>query len=107
MSGETPHQNWDETYERHAAALLLLARQYARDGADAEDIVQEAFVAAWRSRETVRDLTAVLFVSVRHCALHRLRSERRIKQREYAAGTSLQAFAFENSSSDEAESFTA
>ncbi len=106
MSGMTPQQNWDRTYERHAAALLLLARQYVRDVADAEDIVQEAFVAAWRARKTVRDLTAVLFASVRRCALQRLRSERRLKRREETAGSN-QAAAFESSSGDQTDAIAA
>jgi RNA polymerase sigma-70 factor (ECF subfamily) len=39
---------WREWFKKHGARLLLFARQQARNPADAEDIVQEAFVRIWR-----------------------------------------------------------
>ncbi|WP_166380751.1 RNA polymerase sigma factor [Catellatospora methionotrophica] len=41
-----------ETYDRHAAAVLHLASRLLRNRADAEDITQAVFVAAWLSRAT-------------------------------------------------------
>lgn len=50
------HRGSDEldiaaAYDRHAPALLRFARAATADPAAAEDVVQEAFLRAWRSRE--------------------------------------------------------
>jgi RNA polymerase sigma-70 factor (ECF subfamily) len=81
MRGEDDWQAW---LDEHGAALLLLARQYVPDRAGAEDVLQEAFVRFWRSRERALDATAFLFACVRRCALEWLRGERRRGAREQA-----------------------
>jgi RNA polymerase sigma-70 factor (ECF subfamily) len=73
---------WSRWLEKHGAALLLLARHWAASRADAEDIVQEAFVRYWRSRQRVQDAEAYLFACVRHCALDWQRERRRRQYRE-------------------------
>ena len=70
---------------RHGAALVLLARQWVPGYADAEDVVQEAFVRFWRSRERAQDRAAYLFACVRNCARDRRRGEARRAKRESAA----------------------
>ncbi len=75
---------WTVWLERHGAALVLLARQWVTDRADAEDIVQEAFVRFWRSRHRAVDPTAYLYTCVKRSALEWLRSRRRRAQREEA-----------------------
>src|SRR5687767_14795025 len=42
-------------YRRHAAALLGLCTRLLRDGADAEDVVQDAFVDALEELATLRE----------------------------------------------------
>jgi RNA polymerase sigma-70 factor, ECF subfamily len=69
----------------HGPALLLLARQYFPARADAEDVVQEAFVRFWRSRSRARDATAYVFACVRTTALEWQRGQRRRLRREEAA----------------------
>jgi RNA polymerase sigma-70 factor (ECF subfamily) len=76
---------WAVWLERHGAALVLFARQWVGGHADAEDVVQEAFVRFWRSREKARDATAYLYACVRNCALHWQRSRIRLSRREEAA----------------------
>lgn len=75
-------QFWDAWFDANAPALILFARQWTASHADAEDIVQEAFVRFWRAgRHRAEDPKAYLFTSVKHAALDfrrgRLRRERR------------------------------
>ena len=79
MAAADDWQNW---FDRHGAALVLLARQFVASRADAEDIVQDAFVRFWRSRERVADPAPYVFACVRRCALDWHRSRRRQAQRE-------------------------
>ena len=48
MSGDDP--DWQAWYDAHAARLLLFARQWLPDRANAEDAVQAGFVKFWRHR---------------------------------------------------------
>jgi RNA polymerase sigma-70 factor (ECF subfamily) len=75
---------WKVWLEQHGRALVLLARQWAQGRADAEDIVQEAFIRFWRSRNRVADPTAYLYTCVKHCALDAERSRTRRVKREQA-----------------------
>lgn len=71
--------------DRHGAALVLLARQWVGSHADAEDVVQEAFVGFWRFRSRVRDPVAYLYGCVRREAQAWLRGRRRRCRREQIA----------------------
>lgn len=77
--------DWQTWFDRHGAALVLLARQFVGSRADAEDVVQEAFVRFWRSRERVNDSAPFVFACVRRCALDWQRSRQRQTQREEQA----------------------
>jgi RNA polymerase sigma-70 factor (ECF subfamily) len=65
--------------------MLLLARQIVPARADAEDVVQEAFVRFWTNRGRAADPVAYLFTCVRTAALDWQRSGRRRGRREQAA----------------------
>ena len=77
--------DWAVWLDRHGAALVLFARQWVLDRADAEDIVQEAFDRFWRSRQRAADPTAYLYACVKHCALDWQRGRKRQTRREAAA----------------------
>src|SRR5438552_2533463 len=75
---------WAVWLDRAGAALVLLARQWVASRADAEDVVQEAFVRFWRSRQRAADPAAYLYACVKHCALDWQRSRLRQSRREAA-----------------------
>src|SRR3954454_20299392 len=77
--------DWQTWLDRHGAALVLLARQIVSSRADAEDVVQDAFIRFWRSRSAVADPVAYLFACVKHCALDWQRGRRRQARREEQA----------------------
>lgn len=76
---------WSDWLDRHGAALVLFARQWVRSRADAEDVVQEAFIRFWRSRDRVSEPVGYLYACVRRCALDWQRVHRRRARREQAA----------------------
>jgi RNA polymerase sigma factor (sigma-70 family) len=75
-------EQWRVWFDRHSSALLLLARQWIFDSSAAEDVVQEAFVRFWRSRQNAKDPAAYLYACVKYCALDWLRGRQRRTQRE-------------------------
>jgi len=75
---------WMAWLREHGAALVLLARQWVVSRADAEDVVQEAFIRFWRSRERIAEPVAYLFACVKHCALDAHRGRQRQLRREMA-----------------------
>jgi RNA polymerase sigma-70 factor, ECF subfamily len=75
---------WTLWLDQHGAALVLLARQWVSSRADAEDIVQEAFVRFWRSRQRAADPAAYLYACAKHCARDWARGRKRRSRREEA-----------------------
>jgi RNA polymerase sigma-70 factor, ECF subfamily len=76
---------WTAWLDQHGAALVLFARQWVASRADAEDVVQEAFVRFWRSKPLAKDPAAYLYGCVRHRALDWRRGRKRRSRREEAA----------------------
>lgn len=77
--------DWRPWFDTYGARLLLVARQWTRSAADAEDVVQEAFVRFWRQqRHLGGDPLPLLITSVRRAALDLLRSRDRRVKREQA-----------------------
>src|SRR6266516_2593671 len=77
---------WRDWLGRHGPAMLLLARQWVGSRADAEDVVQEAFLRFWRSPERaevpVADPVAYLFACVKRAAMDWRRGGQRRGRRE-------------------------
>jgi RNA polymerase sigma-70 factor (ECF subfamily) len=65
---------------------VLFARQWARSSADAEDIVQEAFVRFWRKQHDIAN-RGLLYAAVRSIALDFLRRDSRRARREFTAAS--------------------
>ena len=83
------HENgtWQNWFEAHGPKLLLCARQWTRSLADAEDVVQEAFVRYWRhQRQLPGDPQALLVTSIRRTAVDLARRESRRTAREEKSG---------------------
>jgi RNA polymerase sigma-70 factor (ECF subfamily) len=80
------HDSWKEWFERHGPRLLLYARQCTRSLADAEDIVQDAFVRYWRNQRKLRgEPLPLLVTSVRRAAVDLARRDGRRAVREMRA----------------------
>jgi RNA polymerase sigma-70 factor (ECF subfamily) len=74
---------WKIWFAKHGAKLLLFARQQARNPADAEDLVQEAFVRIWRLYGHTGEVPPTLvFRTIRRLAIDWVRREDRREHRE-------------------------
>jgi len=84
MEDVATDESWKICFSELAPGLVLFARQWARSPADAEDIVQEAFVRFWRTQRDISN-RGLLYASVRSIALDFLRRDSRRARRESAA----------------------
>ncbi len=84
MDNVAINEDWKECFSQFAPGLLLFARQWVRTQADAEDIVQEAFVKFWRRNHQVEN-RALLYATVRSIALDFIRRDSRRARREMVA----------------------
>ena len=77
--------SWQHWFREHGPRLLACARQWTRSQADAEDVVQDAFVRYWRLQRGL-DAAAIplLITSIRRAAFDRARREGRRTRREQA-----------------------
>jgi RNA polymerase sigma-70 factor (ECF subfamily) len=90
MENVATDENWKVCFSQLAPGLLLFARQWTRSIADAEDVVQEAFVRFWRKQHNIEN-RALLYAAVRSIALdfHRRDSRRSRRESEVALGEEL------------------
>jgi RNA polymerase sigma-70 factor (ECF subfamily) len=84
MDNVATHENWKICFSELAPGLVLFARQWVRSQADAEDVVQEAFVRFWRRDHNI-DNRPLLYATVRSVALDLIRRDGRRARRESAA----------------------
>lgn len=68
---------FDRIYKLYASRLLAYCTHYTKSRKDAEEIVQDVFVALWNSRETIRQeetLRSLLFTISKHRVINAYRS---------------------------------
>src|SRR5437763_8107315 len=84
----THEEDWKVCFAQLGPGLVLFARQFVRTSADAEDIVQDAFVRFWRKQHSIEN-RGLLYATVRSVALDLLRRDARRARRE--ANAALEA----------------
>jgi RNA polymerase sigma-70 factor (ECF subfamily) len=86
MEEFSENESWKNWFHRHGPKLLLCARQWTASAADAEDVVQDAFIRFWRSQRGLPgEPMALLLTSVRRAALDIARRRLRRAAREAGA----------------------
>ncbi len=90
MENVATHEDWKTCFAEASPGLVLFARQFVRSVADAEDIVQEAFVRFWRKQHSIEN-RALLFATVRSISLDALRRDARRARREADAVADLES----------------
>jgi RNA polymerase sigma-70 factor (ECF subfamily) len=85
---DTPnHDSWKDWFTRHGPKLLLCARQWTCSLADAEDVVQDAFVRFWRNQRGLGgEPMALVLTSIRRAATDLARRDRRRAARDALGG---------------------
>ena len=84
MENVATDENWKTCFSQLAPGLVLFARQWTRSLADAEDVVQEAFVKFWRRNHNITN-RGLLYATVRSIAFDFLRRDSRRARRESTA----------------------
>jgi RNA polymerase sigma-70 factor (ECF subfamily) len=86
MAEDSNHESWKDWFQLNGPKLLLCARQWTRSLADAEDVVQEAFVRFWRNQRGLGgEPQALLITSIRRAAIDLARRNDRRQRREEQA----------------------
>jgi RNA polymerase sigma-70 factor (ECF subfamily) len=89
MENVATHEDWKDCFSQLAPGLVLFARQWVHSAADAEDIVQEAFVKFWRRNRKI-DNRPLLYATVRSTALDLIRRDSRRARREREASAGME-----------------
>jgi RNA polymerase sigma-70 factor (ECF subfamily) len=89
MENVVTHEDWKVCFSELAPGLVLFARQFVRTSADAEDIVQDAFVRFWRKEHSIEN-RGLLYATVRTVALDLLRRDTRRARREANASLEME-----------------
>jgi RNA polymerase sigma-70 factor (ECF subfamily) len=88
MPDQSADEPWTLCFRQLAPRLLLFARQWLPSPADAEDVVQAAFIKFWQHLpDARREHWPLLYAAVRSTALDHLRSADRRSRREAQTDT--------------------
>jgi RNA polymerase sigma-70 factor (ECF subfamily) len=83
MEEPPDHDSWKHWFQLYGPKLLVCASQWTRSRADAEDVVQEAFVRYWRhQRGLPGEPMSLLVTSLRRAAFDLARRDHRRSARE-------------------------
>jgi len=94
-------QDWRAWFTEHGARLRLIARQWTRCEADADDVLQEAFVRFWKhQRHLPGNPNALVVTSLRRAALDLLRRGDRRAAREKVVGDDMDTVTWFESEAD-------
>lgn len=85
MKEPLSQDEWTRWIGEHAPRLLLFARQLTRTEADAQDLVQDAFLECWRRNGPGAPALPLLFATLRRRAIDLARRENRRANREQSA----------------------
>lgn len=99
MEDAPTHDHWKAWFQLHGPKVLFCARQWTRTAADAEDVVQEAFVRFWRHQRSLGGEPLPLLLTSVHRAATDLarRNSRRALREETAESCTPAAPLFEPS----------
>jgi RNA polymerase sigma-70 factor, ECF subfamily len=101
MDKLTVQNDWRQWITDHAPRLLLFARQQTRSEADAQDLVQESVVEAWRRQnDSTPPPLPLVFATIHRRAIDLARREDRRTQRELAALQPISEVWFDTSIED-------
>ena len=84
MDNVATHEHWKVCFSELGPGLVLFARQWVHSVADAEDIVQEAFLRFWKRNHNIES-RGLLYATVRSIALDVIRRDSRRARREATA----------------------
>ncbi|MBK9074457.1 MAG: RNA polymerase sigma-70 factor [Flavobacteriales bacterium] len=76
------HGAFELVFREHYRPLCAFARQYVRDGASAEELVQDLFYRLWQDRERTSITTSLksyLFTAVRNRCLNAVKQQGRLR----------------------------
>ncbi|MET0464273.1 MAG: sigma-70 family RNA polymerase sigma factor [Chitinophagaceae bacterium] len=98
------HDAFNELYNRYWKKLYFVACKHLSDATEAEEIVQEVFVALWSKRTSlnIASLPAYLAAMTRYAVYHKLRNRRKTpyttleKIDDHGIGKILEEGSFEN-----------
>ena len=84
MASRDTEQDWNDWLAEHAGRFLLFARQQTRCGQDAEDVLQDALVEAWK-RAGGRPDNPLVYATIHRRAIDLARKTDRRAIREQAS----------------------
>lgn len=95
MSENPAQGDWQAWLAEHGPRLRLIARHWARSDADADDILQEAFIRYWRhQRHLPGDPNALIVTSIRRAAMDLGRQTDRRGRREQVVAHDIETVTF-------------
>ena len=98
MGKQDNREDWSAWFQEWGDRFLLFARQQSASFAEAEDILQEAFIDIWSRREVFAEIRpGLVFTQIRRVAIDRARKNLRRLHREETYAASEEPHYFDES----------